>query len=430
MSAVFKKKARIFSSDYLKCCKYLCEVNPQKETFTKRLYAEMVACSKLLEDFLDFHGAKNNSEWYYYRELVSTTRNLAAVAYTQKHIFSRFPSYALGKVPNFEEKGFEIHKFLVRSLRNVSFASLEEAGHLKIHIPCDNFAWDHFPGISTDYLLDSNIDDQDRVEEKKNIVRICTKFLNMVKDFDMLGFYEPYAVEKIKTIVPSKINEEEMRGLEMVVHNLQSSFDTYINRNVLKFGTVRLKRLRGIISIVLHLMELSGRLLHYYERHLYEVGYKNTNKTVADSLMKIVGENHILDGIVNYGLYYICKFLTSGRDVARHILNENMERSSIRVGIPKEMGFHSRPSLLVAKIVQHYGGQVELCVNRDRFDAGSVLDIQWAGGKIAKEKINQVVFQGDVRALNDIRILAGANYGEDTMGKGVPLPKELIYLRQ
>ena len=73
----------------------------------------MVACSKLLEDFLDFHGAKNNSEWYYYRELVSTTRNLAAVAYTQKHIFSRFPSYALGKVPNFEEKGLQIHKFLV-----------------------------------------------------------------------------------------------------------------------------------------------------------------------------------------------------------------------------------------------------------------------------------------------------------------------------
>jgi phosphotransferase system HPr-like phosphotransfer protein len=160
------------------------------------------------------------------------------------------------------------------------------------------------------------------------------------------------------------------------------------------------------------------------------VGYKNTNKTVADSLMKIVGEDYILDGIVNYGLYYICKFLTSGRDVARHVLNENIERSSIRVGIPKEMGFHSRPSLLVAKIVQHYGGEVELCVNRDRFDAGSVLDIQWAGGKIAKEKIKQVVFQGDVRALNDIRILADTNYGEDTMGKGVPLPKELIYLRQ
>jgi hypothetical protein len=68
-------------------------------------------------------------------------------------------------------------------------------------------------------------------------------------------------------------------------------------------------------------------------------------------------------------------------------------------------------------------------VGEDRFDASSVLDIQWAGGKIQKEGITEVVFEGDTRALKDIAILAGVNYGEDTMGKGVPLPKELSYLR-
>nr|MBC8443767.1 HPr family phosphocarrier protein [Deltaproteobacteria bacterium] len=82
----------------------------------------------------------------------------------------------------------------------------------------------------------------------------------------------------------------------------------------------------------------------------------------------------------------------------------------------------------VAKIVQHYGGQVELCVGSDRFDASSVLDIQWAGGKIQKEGISRVVFEGDSRALADIESLANVNYGEDTMGKGIPLPKELKYL--
>jgi len=40
-----------------------------------------------------------------------------------------------------------------------------------------------------------------------------------------------------------------------------------------------------------------------------------------------------------------------------------------------------------------------------------------------------VTFEGDSRALHDIAILAGVNYGEDTMGKGVPLPPELKYLR-
>jgi len=68
-------------------------------------------------------------------------------------------------------------------------------------------------------------------------------------------------------------------------------------------------------------------------------------------------------------------------------------------------------------------------VDADRFDASSVLDIQWAGGKIQKENIEQVTCEGDVRALQDIKILASVNYGEDTMGKGIPLPKELSYLK-
>jgi hypothetical protein len=58
-----------------------------------------------------------------------------------------------------------------------------------------------------------------------------------------------------------------------------------------------------------------------------------------------------------------------------------------------------------------------------------VLDIQWAGGKIQKENIKEVIFEGDVRALRDIAILASVNYGEDSMGKGIPLPKELSYLK-
>jgi len=69
-----------------------------------------------------------------------------------------------------------------------------------------------------------------------------------------------------------------------------------------------------------------------------------------------------------------------------------------------------------------------MIVNSDVFDAASVLDIQWAGGKIKKEEIENVQFKGDSRALNDLKTLASVNYGEDHMGKGIPLPKELSYL--
>jgi phosphotransferase system HPr-like phosphotransfer protein len=215
----------------------------------------------------------------------------------------------------------------------------------------------------------------------------------------------------------------------MLVHNLQSSFDSYVIQGGYRFGNRKLKQLRSYFSVVFHLLQMIGRLLHFYERHQHRTSFKSIYQQVQERLSKLVVPEDLLDRTINYGLFYACHFLTTGNKLAREILNENIERGSITVGIPVKLGFHSRPSLLVAKIVQHFGGQVELCIGQDRFDASSVLDIQWAGGKINKENITEVVFEGDVRALQDIEILAGVNYGEDTMGKGVPLPRELLYLR-
>jgi phosphotransferase system HPr-like phosphotransfer protein len=283
--------------------------------------------------------------------------------------------------------------------------------------------------VITNEMLDYDIDDEDLAQQKRNVVKIASEFLDIAKRFDELGFYEPYDMEKILGIVPANINEVKVRRFEMLVHNLQSAFDSYVMHGGYRFGNRKLKLFRGYFSVVFHLLNIIGRLLHFYERHLYEVGYKAIYKEVCERLAVLIPPEILLDRTINYGLYYVCVFLNGGKKLAKEILNENIERSSIRAGIPRERGFHSRPSLMVAKIVQYYGGQVELCVGEDRYDASSVLDIQWAGGKIQKENIKEVIFEGDVRALRDIAILASVNYGEDSMGKGIPLPKELSYLK-
>jgi phosphotransferase system HPr-like phosphotransfer protein len=428
--ASFGENVQVFSEEFLKCCIYLSKTESSQETFTKRLYARMASSAKLLEDFLDIHGAKNNSNWYYYRELVSSVLNLSEASYSQKHISKRLPIYHLAETEEFEATGHATHKFLVTSLKKVSRSALKEAKRLGIALPQSRFSWEDFHAITAETPLRADIDDENLEEEKKNIVKITTEFLRVAKEFEMLGFYEPYGIDKIKTIVPSRFNEQEARRFEMVIHSLQSNFDTYVNRSALRFSDVKLKGLRGYISVSLHLLELTRRLLHYYERHLLEVGYKNIYKQVRQKLVRAVSPKELLDRIVNYGLYYIWYFLAQGQGLAQEVLHKNVEWGSIIVGIPRDLGFHSRPCMLVAKIVQHYGGQVELWVDSDRFDASSVLDIQWAGGKIQKEGIRQVIFKGDERALEDIRILAGVNYGEDSMGKGIPLPKELNYLKQ
>jgi len=425
----FAEKARIFSHDYLLCCTYISGSDFPQNFFSKKLYSKLVSSSQLLENFLDFHGAKNNKNWYFYRELTATVRHLSISSYSYKHISNRLLFYDLVDTEDFEKEGKVTFNFLTRALINMAPVILDEARRLNIPVPEGNYDPADFPSVPTSEMLDYDIDDVEKEQQQKNIVKIASEFIAIAGSFDQFSFYEPYDLEGLMAIVPDKINEVEIRRCEMLVHSLQSSFDTYVIHGGFRFGRRKLKQLRGYISIVFHLLQMMGRLLHFYERHLHEAGYKSIYKKVRDRLASIINPEILLDRTVNYGLYYSCHFLSTGKNLAREILNENIERSSIIVGIPVKLGFHSRPSLLVAKIVQHYGGQMELCVGEDKFDASSVLDIQWAGGKIQKENITEVTFEGDVRALKDIEKLASINYGEDSMGKGIPLPDELKYLR-
>ncbi|MFP4446406.1 MAG: HPr family phosphocarrier protein [Desulfosudaceae bacterium] len=427
----FFEKLRVYSEEYHQCCRYLVRCEPPDCPLTKKLYSKLIASSHLVEDFLDFHGAKNNKKWYFYRELSASVRHLSISGFIQEHISNRLVFYELLNKTPFAEEGERTRSFISQLIVNLAQAVVTEAEKLGIPVATPDFRTEDFPSVITSEVLEFDIDDERPVQQQQNIVKVTSEFLNIAKEFEHYGIYEQCGREAMEAMVPERINEVEIRRFEMLMHNLQSSFDTYVIYGGLRFGDRKLKQLRSYFSIVYHLFDFTGKLLHFYERHYYVTrdAQKPIYREVHDHLFSLIDAGELLDRIVNYGIYYAFQFLSDGKRLAQEILNENIERGSIEVGIPMDLGFHSRPSLLVAKITQHYGGEVNLCVGEDKFDASSVLDIQWAGGKIDKEKIKQVVFEGDVRALRDIAILASVNYGEDTMGKGVPLPRELDYLK-
>ncbi|MCG8687211.1 MAG: HPr family phosphocarrier protein [Desulfobacterales bacterium] len=427
----FKEKANIFSFEYLKCILFINNLDDNNYIFTKKLYSKLITTSHLLEDFLDFHGAKKNKDWVFYRELSATIRHLSLACYSQRHILNRFKFYTFETENHdlFKQEALDTLKIIQDSIRLAVPVILDEAERLGITIPKIGYDLGYFPGITSTEQLEHNIDDTlVKSNQKKNLTRISSEFLEAIRDFEQFSFYERYDLKTINKLVPEKINEVIIRSYEMRIHNIQSSFDSYVVSTQNSSETAILNQLRSHFSLVFHILQVMGRLLHFYERHLYDSGLKHMYKNISLSLSDLIDPDVLLDRAVNFCLYYAGRYLSSGKEVASRILNENMETSTIEVGIPKDRGFHSRPSLLVAKIVQHYGGEVTLHVGPDQFDASSVLDIQWAGGKIKKEEIETVQFKGDSRALNDLQILAGVNYGEDHMGKGIPLPKELTYL--
>ncbi|MBW1917324.1 MAG: HPr family phosphocarrier protein [Deltaproteobacteria bacterium] len=426
---VFLKLVNNFSDELLELCQFFVHDSLDQERDTERLYARLIYASKLVEDLLDYHGAKNNLSWYTYRELVASVLNFSSASFTMKHITSRMEFYEIGQDDYFLAASDKVHKFLFTSLNQLCQRLLEEAQHLGLNIPPFALKRERFSNLSSDQLLESDIADQDLLEEKKNIVRITTAYLNICKEFEALGFYKQFSPDELSSIIPLKANEEVLRKYEMAIHNLQSSYDTYVGRHTRGPGSHRLKCLRDHISISLHLLELGGRLSHFYERHIYDVGHRNFYCQVQSLIRELVDPESLLDAIVNYAIFYCNEYLAKGKPLSQDLLNHYIQRAEITVGVPVKLGFHSRPCMLVAKIVQHYGGQVEMVVGEDRFDASSILELQWAGGKVYRENRPQVTFIGDARALADIQILASINYGEDTMGKGIPLPAELAYLK-
>ena len=425
----FIELVQAFADELLDICQFFVSQPDEKLPDTERLFARLAYASKLVEDLLDYHGAKNNQLWYKYRELVASILNFSAAGFTMKHIVSRISFYEIGAASSFIFASQLVHRFLINTLTNLCQELIAETKKLGLKLSKPTLVREQFANLSSNRFLEFDIHPQDLYDEKQHIVRVTTAYLNIVRDFEALGFYKRFQAEELRQLIPAKLNEEILRKFEMIIHNLQSSYDTYIGRDFSRSESIKFKSLRDHISISLHLLELSGRLSHYFERHLYDVGRIGVYLEIQQLLGQLVNSEFLLDAIINYAVFSCNEFLSKGKSLAQSLLNQFIEHDEITVGVPVKLGFHSRPCMLVAKIVQHYGGQVEMVVAEDHFDASSILDLQWAGGKVHRENLSQVKFRGDTRALADISILAGINYGEDTMGKGIPLPPELAYLR-
>ena len=116
----FSEKVRIFSYDYLMCCAYISSFDNPRYVFTKRLYSKLIGTSQVLEDFLDFHGAKNSKEWYFYRELSAAVRHLSLGGYSQLHILNRLAFYGLPDTRDFENEGKVAHRFITTCLMQLA----------------------------------------------------------------------------------------------------------------------------------------------------------------------------------------------------------------------------------------------------------------------------------------------------------------------
>jgi len=420
----FLKLAQEHSQNFFKIFSFLH--NAQKPC-SRRFYAHLIEESEELESFLDDHCARDNKTWYFFCELVACIRNLGKVAFILKHVLNRYPAHNINdnEPDRFLTDAHNVSGFFDETILSLYKEVKAESLRLGIKFPTKALKEDLFKEIYPQKRLPYTIDEEKVLNGRKIVAKIAAQYLRVIEKFNYFGWNCGKSnLDDLKDAIPNKVNEESSRELLALIHNLQSIYDHYIKHTPLESQDEVLRRLRGHISIPLHLLSIVNWLSHLYQRHINTIGGTKTSHEIS----AIIDKAKILDIIMNFALFYTNRYLQAGRDLARDILGKYIEIDTCELKVPEKLGFHLRPANLVARIANYYGTKLSLILDGREYDASKILSVTMAAGLIARKGYKTVLFKGDKRALQDLKLLSEYNYGQDEKGNQTALPAELSYL--
>lgn len=392
--------------------------------FTKRFYSTLMNEADHFEIFLDDHGARQNKTWIFFAELVASIRNLAIASFQLKHIIDRYDDYNAGELGNesaeFMSEAGKTLDFFNESIKSLFKAAKDEAMFLNVIIPKDRLTKEEFKEVAVLKHLPHNTEEDKVKNEEERVLELSRKYRKVAKIFREENLGKKRSSRELADFIPSKIDEKKAQKIKNIIHSVQSDYDTYVKNTPIERTNENLKKLRGYISLPLHLMEMVRWLSHFYERHENEIRKGEVKEKIAN----IVNKNTLLDRIINFALFYIDKYLQNGNTITEKILTAYVKNIQYKLPVPHPLGFHARPATYLSLIINEHGTDVTMLVNGQRFNGKSVLSIMEAGGLIADKGLKTVTFEGDKRVLDDIKILAEHNYCEEC-----EIPRGLNYLR-
>lgn len=397
-----------------------------KKEISRKFYSNLIQEAEFLESFMDEYGARENKKWTFFVECLASVRNLSIAAFFTRHILDRYPYYNLRQTIENQTKFYkdaeDVLKFLNESILNL-FEELNEVGVMNgLTVKQAPDTEIEFSDIAINRRLPCNVAEDEVVDEEDRIIDVCEKIKHASKLINDEKIHQIKDINELRVVVLQKFNETRARMYKNLVHNIQSDFDTYIKNTKLEHTHKELKIMRGYISMPLHLLEISLWLAHFYERHEDDIRHGENKKRI--SLM--VNKDILLDKIMNFGFLYSHYFINEGSKLADEILSYFSKSMRVSLPIPQPLGFHARPATYVSIISRQYESiDLFMIVDGQKFNTKSVMSLLQAGGVIADKGFQTVLFEGDVRAIEDIKLLAKHNYCEDCQ-----IPSRLSYLRE
>jgi phosphotransferase system HPr-like phosphotransfer protein len=391
----------------------------------KKHYFQLLSRFEVFETLLDDHGARHNRTFSFLRELTASIRGVAYAGYSMSHMAARLDTYqVLESLDLSHYHELEGHVANVRGFIQASVVSLlgglqDEMHSLGVQPERRHVGDDEFMAPQVRQRLPHNIGEEEPGDERARIGEVASKFLLASDLFAGHGLRRIDDPDKRHEYLSCHFREEQARVFEATVHNLQSSYDTYVKNTGIESDDPRLAQLRGLASTALHMLETATSLIHFCERHEGDIHRKDAERR----LNELVSRSGVEERALHHLLLPAMKVMTNGRALAKQILGAYTTTQELTLDLQDGINLHARPAALIVGIVGHYGTPVELEVKGERCNAGSILELLVCVGTHPEERC--FVFHGDEAPLADIAALFEYGLGEQGLDA---LPSRLDYL--
>ncbi len=369
----FAKDLNVKTSQLMGLMAFTLDKTLEPERIDRNLLNQLHVKSSEAEEFLDSAGALSNKYWYPFRKSVAVVKIFSQINYKIIHIRDSIQRYRLLPIEgDFVQDTNKALKMSQEMLLRGCTESMEEGLRCKLAVPVGSILDLNDTDIPFTHTLPSTRAVRHDTQPRTTIVHLATEFLGLSESNEI--FECPKAMQhknNLASFIPNPVNTEAIRQLQTRFHNMQSVYDTYVSGTDLTQQDKNLAALRGLISLVFHLLEIATNCAHYYQRH-----YSSATGTYRPRLTSSkANSGKDFTSLVYYCLIYADKYRKVGRSLCHQMLQQYAEIGTIEVGVPSYRGFHVRPSTLIAKIVLHYGSKVEMKLGEQTYNASLPLEL-------------------------------------------------------
>ncbi|MBN2617809.1 MAG: hypothetical protein JXR64_05790 [Spirochaetales bacterium] len=381
-SDAFNQLISVHCARLYNLCSFILDKSNKDIVLNRRFLGNLNLEATWMEETLDSSGARHSEQWFPFREGVSAIKLFSSVAYDLNHVIRSFPYYNLIKSENeFSNNAISVLDEIYSAIINASEYLVKKARKCGLHSEASPVKREHFVDLDATNMLENDRKLRHIENPGKTLIYLATEFINLKAEMNLLDRRSALKKNEFKKFIPDTVSEEKLRLILVRYHNLQSLYDTYLSESDIENADHRLRSLRGHISFIFHMLKSATEFSHYYERHILP----RQNSIFFKTLLPIE-EDRFLEITIDFFLKYFEVYFNGAKELCFDVIESYAEICERDIKIPEYRGFHVRPSSLVSKIVNYYGGRVKMIVNGIEYDPSSPLELFRVNEEINAQK--------------------------------------------